>query len=271
LCGQSVQERLVKLGINRNTNFFTEEDDIIFIKEYNTHANNGTLDILAKSLNRDKPTICRHAKELGITTYARKRGYQSGALSIRVTEWHKTHDHPRGMLGKKHSAEVCKDMSIRMFKMQKELTEEQKDARSLRCSLLARKSLNNRTNCTWKAGWRVINGKRKYYRSRWEANYARYLEFLLVNGNIKDWAHESETFWFEGIKRGCLSYLPDFKVMENNGDVSYHEVKGWMDARSKTVLRRMKKYHPKVKIVLIQEKQYNEIKSKLSNVISNWE
>ena len=89
-----------------------------------------------------------------------------------------------------------------------------------------------------KSGWREIGGIRKYYRSRWEANYARYLEFLKVNGEIEKWEHEPETFWFEGIKRGVMSYLPDFRVTEKNGDIVFHEVKGWMDARSITKIKR---------------------------------
>ena len=85
----------------------------------------------------------------------------------------------------------------------------------------------------WKSGWRTIGGQRGYYRSRWEANYARYLEWLRVRGDIKYWSHEKDTFWFEKIKRGVRSYLPDFRVTEINGDVVYHEVKGWMDRRTR--------------------------------------
>lgn len=122
-----------------------------------------------------------------------------------------------------------------------------------------------------KQGWREIGGYRKYYRSRWEANYARYLEWLKQLGEIKEWLHEPETFWFENIKRGVRSYLPDFKVTNNNGDIEYHEVKGWMDDRSKTKLKRMKKYYPHIKMVLIQAKQYKEIGKKVSIMISGWE
>jgi len=124
---------------------------------------------------------------------------------------------------------------------------------------------------TWKAGWRDIGKKRKYYRSRWEANYARYLQWLLENGQIKDWDHEPETFWFEAIKRGVRSYLPDFRVVENDGTSALHEVKGWMDARSKTTIKRMAKYHPHEKLIVIREKEYNAIARKVSGIIPGWE
>ncbi len=124
---------------------------------------------------------------------------------------------------------------------------------------------------SWKAAWREVGDQRCFFRSRWEANYARYLEWLRSIGQIAKWEHEPQTFWFEGIKRGCVSYLPDFKVTENNGSHAWHEVKGWMDARSKTVLSRMAKYHPNETLVVIREAQYVEIKRKVSSLIPGWE
>lgn len=132
-------------------------------------------------------------------------------------------------------------------------------------------AVNNRESCSWKAGWREIGGKRKYFRSKWEANYARYLEFLKQHNEIKEWRHESKTFWFEKIKRGCRSYLPDFEVTLNNDKIEWHEVKGWYDARSKTVLKRMAKYYPNEKVVVIFGKQYNSIASQMKNLIKDWE
>lgn len=124
---------------------------------------------------------------------------------------------------------------------------------------------------SWKAGWREIGGVRKFYRSRWEANYARYLQWLKERGEISEWLHEPETFWFEGIKRGVRSYLPDFKVTEPSGAIAYHEVKGWMDDRSRVCLKRMAKYHPAVKIILIDRKQYTAMKHKLMALVPEWE
>ena len=123
----------------------------------------------------------------------------------------------------------------------------------------------------WKQGWREFGGKRNYYRSRWEANYGRYLQLLKESGNIKDWEHEPDTFWFEEIRRGTRSYLPDFKVTSNDGSICYHEVKGWMDAKSKTKLKRMAKYHPAVELKLIDSKAYRHLKKKVSKLVNGWE
>ncbi len=100
-------------------------------------------------------------------------------------------------------------------------------------------------------GWvETESGKRFFARSGWEAIYAHHLDFLMRHGEIKNWEYEAETFWFDGIKRGVRSYLPDFRVTNTDGSREYHEVKGWMDAKSKTRLRRMAKYHPTVVVIL---------------------
>jgi len=138
----------------------------------------------------------------------------------------------------------------------------------------------SRSSARYKSGsrWGAFNsksGKRAdigiFVRSAWEANYARYLNFLIEAKKIKQWSYEKETFYFENIKRGTRSYTPDFKVELLNGDIEYHEVKGWMHPKGKTALSRMKKYHPKIKIVLIQKKEYEQIKRQLGSLIKNWE
>lgn len=110
-----------------------------------------------------------------------------------------------------------------------------------------------------KRGW-FIDGDRKYFmRSSWEMNYACYLNFLIEHKEIRGWDYEAETFWFDAIKRGVRSYTPDFKVELMNGEYEYHEVKGWMDAKSATKLKRMAKYHPEIKMVLVDAEQYKAI------------
>ena len=111
-----------------------------------------------------------------------------------------------------------------------------------------------------------------FFRSAWEANFARYLNFLHGTGHIHRWEYEPDTFWFEAIKRGVRSYKPDFKVWDcEESEPYYYEVKGWMDAKSKTKLKRMAKYHPDVKVILFGKKDYASLKRNLSKVIKNWE
>lgn len=148
---------------------------------------------------------------------------------------------------------------------------------ALTTKMMKRKLAKYRTLCrprpetTWKAGWRIIGGQRKYYRSKWEANYARVLEFQKQHGLIVSWAHEAKTFWFEKIKRGCRSYLPDFEVVYPDGHIEYHEVKGWYDNRSKTKTKRMAKYYPEVKLRMIFGKDYKTLAHQLAPLILDWE
>lgn len=121
-----------------------------------------------------------------------------------------------------------------------------------------------------RAGPRVDLGGR-YFRSSWEANYARYLEWLRAKGEIHRWEYESQTFWFEAIRRGVRSYKPDFEIWEKDGAPSYFvEVKGWMDPKSVTKLKRMRIYYPDVKIVVVDQKQYRAL-AKWSSLIPGWE
>ncbi len=127
------------------------------------------------------------------------------------------------------------------------------------------------TNSYARSSWVVIGEKHFYARSRWEANYGRYLEWKRERGLIVQWDHEPDTFWFVDIKRGVRSYLPDYRVLNLDGSLEYHEVKGWMDKRSVTKLRRMKKYHPKVKIVLIDSARYQSLRKSVSAIVPGWE
>lgn len=98
----------------------------------------------------------------------------------------------------------------------------------------------------------LINGKVRYFRSKWEANYAIYLDFLKSKGEIQDWSYESKIFEFP-VKHGTTRYMPDFVVTEKNGQVTYHEVKGYLTGKAKTQLRRMAKFYPKEKVIVIDK------------------
>lgn len=122
----------------------------------------------------------------------------------------------------------------------------------------------------YKGGWAEISGKRRFFRSKWEINYAHYLESLKSKGEILDWEFEPETFFFEGVRQGHTSYLPDFKVTYPDGTHAWHEVKGWMDPGSKTKLARMAKYFPEEKIYVVDSEVYKTIERNLSHTIPGW-
>ena len=111
-----------------------------------------------------------------------------------------------------------------------------------------------------------------FFRSAWEANYARYLNLMVKVGQIASWEYECFTFEFAAIKRGTRSYTPDFKVVYPDGRHEWHEVKGWMDPKSVTRLKRMAKYYPREKVIVIGKAWFKSaVNGGLAGVIPTWE
>jgi hypothetical protein len=123
---------------------------------------------------------------------------------------------------------------------------------------------------TWKQGWAEISDKRYYFRSRWEYRYALYLDFMKKHNHIIDWFYEPHTFYFEGIKRGTNNYKPDFKVLFPSGNEEWIEVKGYMDAKSATKIKRMAKYFPDVKLRVVSGDWFSTNALMLKKVLKNW-
>lgn len=122
---------------------------------------------------------------------------------------------------------------------------------------------------------KITIGKRadlnnQFFRSSWEANYARYLNLLIKQGYILRWEYEPDEFEFVKIKRGNRYYKPDFKVFYSDGSYEYHEVKGYYDKTSLTKLKRFRKYFPHLSLIMIDEEWFKNNKH-LKNIIINWE
>lgn len=113
----------------------------------------------------------------------------------------------------------------------------------------------------FRAGRRIDLGN-IFFRSRWEANFARVLNYL----NVK-WEYEVKTFRFKYRGR-MVSYIPDFYLPDFN---CYVEVKGYLDRRSKLKLLLMNDNYPDVELFLIDKKDYGVIKSDYGLKVDNWE
>lgn len=277
--GTSLHRRLQNCGYDTQLGGkrFTDEDEARLSRDYEKYVSSLRLDDLAEEMGRTKNFICRKAKSLGLTNICRKNKLTDEGrsnISQCVKDYIKSNGHPRGATGMKHTPEALKKISAANLLAWKNRTDAEKEDIAIK---MIKTRIQNGTlvpprhKVSWKQGWREIGGYKKYYRSRWEANYARYLEWLKGIGEIKAWEHEPDVFWFEGIRRGCMSYLPDFKVTENDGSIAYHEVKGWMDARSKTKIKRMAKYYPDVKLIVIDAKPYKSIERKIGCGLDGWE
>lgn len=276
MCGQSVHQRLKKLNAIISPPKYTNQDKQELIDTYEKGFLNGdgTFENLCKKLGREKSSVSLHARNLGLTTRKRKKCDKScKEISARSKKWLENNAHPKGMLGKTHAPQIVKDMSERMKSIPKKEMQ-RRVIMSLKTKLLKYGTLSPiraEPKTSWKQGWREIGGKKIYFRSRWEANYGKYLQWQKDHGEIKDWLHEPQTFWFEKIKRGSVTYLPDFKVIRNDDTHYWVEVKGWMDQRSKTKIRRFKKYFPKETLLVMDSKWFKMNSPKISTLISEWE
>lgn len=111
----------------------------------------------------------------------------------------------------------------------------------------------------------------QFFRSAWEANYARWLNWLMAAGEVTAWEYEPETFYFPDQKRGVLSYTPDFRITWSDGRQEWIEIKGYMDSKSRSRAKKMAKYHPNVEVTLIDGKTYRAIANKVSAFVPGWE
>ena len=91
---------------------------------------------------------------------------------------------------------------------------------------------------------------------------------MVDHKEIKKWEYEPDKFIFEEIKYGTRSYTPDFKIFNNDGSIEYFEVKGYMDSKSKTKLKRMAKYYPETKLTLVERDEYMAIYKQLKNMLN---
>lgn len=127
-------------------------------------------------------------------------------------------------------------------------------------------------------GWRTIGGKKYYFKSLWEINYAHYLEWLKVNDKIYDWEYEPQLFTFpkDAYKTGPFYYKPDFRVIEHSpykgfpGRHWWAEVKGHMTPAAKKKDKRFRKHFPEEKILIVDSQQMASIR-KIKKLIPGWE
>lgn len=104
-------------------------------------------------------------------------------------------------------------------------------------------------------GFRADLGQ--YFRSRWEANFAR-----ILNYQGKAWEYEPMTFQLDPV----TSYTPDF-VSEG----VYYELKGrWYKGHAEKVAK-FRQLHPEISFVLIEEREYRELSKQYKMVVIGWE
>lgn len=97
-----------------------------------------------------------------------------------------------------------------------------------------------------------------YFRSRWEANFARVMRL-----QERMWEYEPCSFQLDEI----TSYTPDFLV----DGMTYYELKGrWYEGHVEKIAKFREKY-PEIPFVLIEEREYRDLSKQYKAKISEWE
>ena len=249
------------------------------------------LDRLSHALGRHKSNICRKARSLGLTNQARYKieggmkkkpakyateQERRNAISVSMKTWIRINGHPRGATGLIHTPESREKMcqAIQAAWANTETGYHTEMLKQKRSDLMLERNFRREPGTTYSRG---LGGKRAdlddvYFRSSWEANYARYLKWLVAQGEIVTWKYEPRRFIFEAIKLGTRSYTPDFQVFLSKENYQWHEVKGWMDPKSATRLKRMAKYFPDETIIVIDKEWFIQAKhTGLDGIIPYWE
>lgn len=120
------------------------------------------------------------------------------------------------------------------------------------------KGQNRQLKFSCKQGWRTIGCEEFFFRSGWEYRIAKYLEWQMKQGLISGWEYEPQLFWFPKIKRGTVTYLPDFRVTNLDATHYWLEVKGYMDRKSLTKIRRFRKFYPNETLYVLDKNWFTK-------------
>ena len=275
---------------------WTEEEEKILIENYPEKGKKYCMEILNKTeaqirqkasrlklkLNKESEFFKEFQKRAALSKIGKKRPEQSlvmknlhskgklirdddtnKLIGKKVRQHFKENGHPKGFLNHKHSEVTKSKISLKSKEFFANLSPEAKER-------ITDKILNTRMkNGKWNSKSEKIysrgkSGKRKdlgkFFRSKLEANYARYLKFCKI-----EYEYETKVFWFENIKRGTRSYTIDFYIPSED---KYIETKGWLDKKSITKLKRLKKYYPEIfaKTIIVKQSLSENDKIKLIDI-----
>jgi hypothetical protein len=200
---------------------------------------------------------------------------QRKKISENAKRYIKLKGHPKGMLGKKHTEKAKQIMSKKSKERWKDPdyvgnSEIYRELLGIRMSELQTEGKLRQNYSRGKQGEREdLDGL--YLRSSWEANIARYLNYQIQYGNVKEWLYEGLTYDIKNVK-GSRTYTPDFNVIYINSDEIIHlEVKGWKDPKGMNKYNAFIEQYPQEKILLIDKDEYKKIKTSFAPQIKYWE
>lgn len=264
------------------------EAEIAMLRRAYETAGSGPVDLasLATALGRNKGNVCRKAGALGLADAHRAKKlekvqravkYRIGSLEHRAHVGECTRrriaekGHPRGMAGKRHTAEALAAVSAGTRRAwsdpsSKLNSPEQRERRAREASRRWEAGLFGQGHSRARRGVRPDIGG-MFFRSAWEANYARFLNHEKEAGRIRDWAFEPRLFRFSDAE----SYTPDFCVWMSDGTHEWHEVKGWLTDKGQKKLALMALHCPEEVVRVIDAAWFKQAERELGQRIHGWE
>lgn len=137
-----------------------------------------------------------------------------------------------------------------------------------------------------KVGTKIVSIRRKYVTelnqlcsldSNYEYDYALYLDHIYRSSEIAGWVRNRTPFYFTepvlipGKKRHYQRfYIPDFLVFNLDGTYEIHEVKGWMNDRSRAIIDQFKKDFPTLIYKIIEKDDILALQSEFADKLWGW-
>lgn len=145
---------------------------------------------------------------------------------------------------------------------------------------------DNKVLSETQTGTRIISIRRKYISdlnqiccldSNYEYNYALYLDYLYSTHQITGWIRNTTAFGLsEAVEvpgkasKTQNSYVPDFIVFNLDGTYEIHEVKGWMNERSKAVITQFRKDYPNLAYKIIGKTEIIVLQREFQDKLWGW-
>lgn len=219
---------------------------------------------------KGRPKSAEHRVNLSAAQQGKKRDSYSPAARARMSEGHlgvKLSDETKAKIadtqrrrwsegkyqaGVKHSLEA----RVKIATYQKNRSPEHKQKLSAAMYRRWQQGMMTEGSNWWRRGRRADLGD-QFFRSSWEANYARILNLLGVV-----WEFESRR-----LVTPYGSYCPDFYLPESN---TYVEIKGWEQGGVQKCKRDWLQEQG-IRLVVLRGQSYARLKRSYSARISEWE
>ena len=223
---------------------------------------------------RGRPATLPNIECLNCKTIFKQKLHSQKYCSRLCVDKHKwvANTHPRGALGMKHTEQTKQKIAQQTKERMLDPDTKEKSISAMHCGRAEQIKSGGLSNNTYTRG---RGGKRNdlnemYFRSSWEANYARVLNQMILEGKIVSWLYEPKVF---DISTNNLQmvYIPDFLLEFPDGKKEWHEVKGWLTEKSKIKLTQFAGLYPDEILILIDSKAYQVIAKQYKNNLLGWE